>query len=323
VSRTATDPELSGSILAGRYLLTQRIGRGGMGVVYRASDLQEGGEVAIKVLSHERAGNRRHGDRFTREIEALQRVDHPNTVKIFGSGTNERGDLWFAMELVRGTTLNRHAKGPLAVPEIEAIIRQILHALDAVHQAGLIHRDLKPSNIMIETTPGGPRVKVLDFGVVRFTDPDRSVLTAQNTLLGTPAYIAPELIRGQTVDARADLYAVGVVLHTLATGAPPFSGPDNNAVLRAHLRAEIPSVEGARPDDPLPERLEALRVALLAKDPALRPQTAERALAILDGEAPLPKPPRGPSRVVLVAAAVASGVVLGIAALALIVAWLW
>lgn len=318
MSRTAIDPELSGSILDGRYLVTQRIGRGGMGVVYRASDLQEGGEVAVKVLSRERADSRRHGDRFTREIEAMQRVHHPNTVEVFGSGTNERGDLWFAMELVKGQTLNRHAREPLPSHDIESIIRQLLQALDAIHEAGLIHRDLKPSNIMVESTPAGPRVKVLDFGVVRFTDPDRSVLTAQNTLLGTPAYIAPELIRGLTVDSRADLYAVGIVLHKLATGSPPFEGPDNNAVLRAHLRAEIPAIDVERPD-PLPDRLEALRVALLAKDPGARPQTAEHALQILDGLAPPPRQSRRIGLWIIAGAAIVVGLSLGLAAIGLIV----
>ena len=310
MTRTATDPDLTGSLIGGRYLVLRRIGRGGMGVVYRASDLDRGGEVAIKVLARERADSRRHGDRFLREIEALQRIDHLNTVRVLQAGQSERGDLWFAMELVDGVTLSRKVHGPLPAAEITTIVRQLLEALQAIHAAGVVHRDLKPANIMIAESPEGPRVKVLDFGVVRFTDPDRSVLTAQNTLLGTPAFIAPEAVRGLPIDARSDLYAVGICLHTMATGELPFNGSDSNAVLRAQLRDEPPAVEPTR-GEPLPPTLEALRLALLRKEPAARPQTAAEALAILDGRS-APRPARRPTQPwVYVALAAALGVLAG------------
>jgi serine/threonine-protein kinase len=321
MSRDLAEPDLSGSLVGGRYLMVRRIGRGGMGVVYQASDLEGPHEVAIKVLARERADSRRHGDRFQREIEALQRVSHPNTVEILGCGRTDRGDLWFAMELVRGTTLSRLARAPQPAARIEAIVRQMLQALHAIHGAGLVHRDLKPANIMVDDGPDGPLVKVLDFGVLRFTDPYRSVLTAQNTLLGTPAFIAPEIIRGEAIDARSDLYAVGICLHAMATGELPFPGSDNNAVLRAQLREEPPPVEPLR-GEPLPPPLEALRVALLRKLPSERPQSASEAIGILDGVAQ-PRATRWrPNLTIAVGLGAALGLTVGLALLAVAVLWL-
>lgn len=282
--RERSDPDLSGRVVGGRYLLMRAIGRGGMGTVYRANDLVDPREVAIKVLSHERAHTRNYSNRFQREIEALQRIEHPNTVRVYDFGTTEQGDLWFAMELVRGQTLAREIDAGVSTDRIGRIIRQVLLALDAVHSAGIVHRDLKPSNIMVEDAADGPRVKVLDFGVVRFTDPDRSVLTARNTLLGTPSYIAPELVLGKPIDARSDLYAVGICLHALATGSPPFTGADSSKILRAQVSESPPSVPAGR----LSSSLDDLRVSLLRKEPGARPQDARQALAILDGRAPIP-----------------------------------
>lgn len=321
------DPSLSGQLVGGRYLLTRAIGRGGMGTVYLAIDQEQSvlsGHVAVKVLSKERADKRRHGDRFRREIEALSLVDHPNTIAIHTCGETDEGHLWFSMELVRGKMLSKVVDGPADIAFLTSVIRQILLALEAIHGEGLVHRDLKPGNIMVETTDDGPRVKVLDFGVVRFIDPDRSVLTAQNTLLGTPAFMAPELILGKPVDARSDLYAVGICLHYLATGRFPFDGTDANLILRAHVKDQPPPVEQERGGS-LSDNLEALRLALLQKSPEHRPQSATEALAILDGRASAPPSP--PSRTkatgwVVIGAGAVLGIGLGLLVIGALAAYL-
>ncbi|TVQ91677.1 MAG: serine/threonine protein kinase [Deltaproteobacteria bacterium] len=326
MAQKPSDPSLSGQLVGGRYLLMKPIGRGGMGTVYRAIDQEKSGEkshVAVKVLSRERADNRRHGDRFQREIEALSLVEHQNTVAIHSCGETDEGHLWFSMELVRGKTLSRVVDAPMDVPFITSVIRQILGALQAIHDKGLVHRDLKPANIMVETLDGAPKVKVLDFGVVRFIDPDRSVLTAQNTLLGTPAFIAPELVKGEPVDARSDLYAVGVCLHYLATGKYPFHADNANAILRMHVKEPPPPVQALRPE-PLPERLEKLRIALLQKKPDDRPQTASEALDILEGRAEAPEPTpaaSGPSWV-KIGLGGAAGIALGLTIIAALLTYL-
>lgn len=288
--------DMTGNLLAGRFLLVKAIGRGGMGTVYAAQDLDQGGTVAVKVLTAEDAGLRRQGDRFSREITALGRVRHPNLVEVVTDGVTEQGDRWLAMELVSGRTLTRHVAGkPLPEGQIREITRQILQGLSAVHEAGLIHRDLKPGNVMIRTSPDGLIVKLLDFGIVRFEqpDPEMSQLTALNKIIGTPEFMSPELIQHSISDRQSDLYAVGISLYYMATGALPFTGKRAAQVLLAHVNEPPPPVAATR-GEPLSDTLQGLLDTLLAKDPARRPRSAEHALQILGGAAKPRKPAKAP-----------------------------
>jgi eukaryotic-like serine/threonine-protein kinase len=316
-----TARDASGQILGQRYVLAAPIGRGGMGTVYRARDLQGGPDVAIKVLSAAGARRRRGGDRFERELQALRQVRHPHTVEVYADGTTAGGERWFAMELCPGRPLSRHIEAPLPAEEIAVITRQILSALAAIHQAGLVHRDLKPGNVMVERTPSGPVARVLDFGIVRFLDPDpqMSVLTRRGTVLGTPEYMAPETFTTGTSGPASDLYAVGLLVHTMATGRPPFLGPDAHSILRAHVEQPTPDPDRPR-QTPLPPHLRRLHDALLQKDPRRRPASAERALDLLDGRG-LPPLPRGAWVGLAVLAAAILGIAGGIAALSLLDRW--
>ena len=314
--------DLSGVVIDDRYELTARIGRGGMGAVYRATVLEDGSQVAVKVVSPGAARISRQGDRFKRELQALRRVDHPNTVKVHDAGETEGGRLWIAMELARGTSLSRRVRdGPLPTPEIDKVLRQLLQALGAVHDAGLVHRDLKPSNIMVDHAGDTIGVKLLDFGFVRFTDPDpdMSALTGRNTILGTPEYMSPELIQSGTTDARSDLYAAGVVAFRMATGKVPFAGK-TATVLKAHVQQSVPDVTALR-GEPLSPALTRTITALLQKAPRDRPQSAAEALALLDGGS-LPRRMSQRTRTALIfGGAAALGMLVGLAVL--LVARMW
>lgn len=319
----ATESEdLSGTSIDGRYQLTARIGRGGMGSVYQATVLEDGSRVAIKIVSPGAAKVSRQGTRFKRELQALRRVDHPNTVRVFDAGRTDAGRLWIAMELARGVSLSRRVReAPLPAPEIERVLRQLLQALGAVHAAGLVHRDLKPGNIMVDHVGDGVELKLLDFGIVRFVnpDPDMSALTGRNTILGTPEYMSPELIQTGNTDARSDLYAAGVVAFKMATGRVPFAGK-TAAVLKAHVQQVAPDVQELRAE-PLPGPLARTITALLQKHPRDRPQSAEQALALLDGGR-LPRRMRQRTRNTLIfGGAAVLGVLVGV--VVLVVARMW
>jgi serine/threonine protein kinase len=225
-----SEPPLSGAAsLNGRqigpYLLSREIGRGGMGVVYLAHDTRLGRDVAIKVLPRELQGDERRRERLRREARAAAALAHPNIAIIYA--LEEDGDeLYLVSEYVRGLTLREElAQGPLPPDRLIDTAIEITRAIGAAHAEGIIHRDLKPDNVM-RTAAGA--IKILDFGLARamasWADEDLSTLTRSGTLLGTPAYMAPEQIRGGRVDARADLFAAGVMFYELATSVHPFDG---------------------------------------------------------------------------------------------------
>jgi serine/threonine protein kinase len=282
---TPKQTDLSGATLSERYRLLARIGIGGMGAVYRALDLESETYVAIKVLTRENAPSSTLYKRFRREMHALRQVHHPNLVEIFDDGETANHRLWFCMELVEGVTLTQYVhNAPISTDEIELIVRQILYALTALHAEGLVHRDLKSGNIMVASKEGGVEVKVLDLGIVAHTNPDpnRATLTAQNTILGTPEYMAPELIRTGTIDARGDLYALGILTYQMATGTVPWHNKRAAPILHAHVNKEVPDVNIFR-DAPLPANLHTTMYALLQKEPGARPQDTAEALYLLDG----------------------------------------
>jgi hypothetical protein len=241
----AADPELLTEALdaphyevgrqLGPYRLKEEIGRGGMGIVYAAEDARLGRTVALKALppSYTREPSAR--ERLTREARAAAALTHPAIATIYALEEID-GDLFIASELIRGDTLRSElANGPLPQARLEPTLLEIAAALDAAHREGIVHRDLKPENVM-RTADG--HVKIVDFGLARATAPATSAaatLTRTGSLLGTPGYMAPEQLRGETLDARADVFAFGVMACELATGAHPFGGNDPAALVERML----------------------------------------------------------------------------------------
>src|SRR3954463_8692152 len=253
------------------YSLEEEIGRGGMGVVYRAVDTRLGGTGAIKILPAEATADPDRNRRFVHEARAASALNHPHIVTIHDIG-EEHGVTFIAMELVEGATLDAVlAKGPLPIATAIEYARQIAAALAAAHAGGIIHRDIKPGNIII-TTDG--RAKVLDFGLAKLIEraPSEATLSAVATtpglIVGTAAYMSPEQAEGRPVDARSDVFSFGAVLYEMVTGRRPFAGGSDLGVLAAILRDKPAAVRSLRPD--VPPLVEGLIDRALAKDPAVR-----------------------------------------------------
>lgn len=259
-----------GKSLNGRYFLQAEIGRGGMGLVYRAHDQVLDRDVAVKILSTPRLTSENRA-RLLREARAAARLAHPNVVAVHDAG--ESGGLpYVVMELVEGPSL--HEQRPRDLDEILAIARQVCAALEHAHAQGIVHRDLKPENVLL--APGG-RAKLVDFGLARTL---ASRLTAEGAILGTVAYLAPEQALGQEIDGRADLYALGVLLYELAADRLPFTADDPVAVISQHLYAPVVPPRAHNPA--IPRALEALILSLLGKTREERPASASAVLAALD-----------------------------------------
>lgn len=241
----ADPPPTAAASLSGRkigpYVLSREIGRGGMGVVYLAHDTRLGRDVAIKALPRDLPTDERRRERLRREARAAAALAHPN-IAIIHALEEEGDELYVVSEYVRGHTLREEltAQGPLPGARLVETAIEITRAIGAAHAEGIIHRDLKPDNVM--RTAAGP-VKILDFGLARamvsWADDDMPTLTRSGTLLGTPAYMAPEQIRGAGVDARADLFSAGVMFYELATGVHPFDGGAIGLTLH-HILSESP-----------------------------------------------------------------------------------
>ncbi len=257
-----------GTTLQNRYRLDAELGRGGMGVVYRAHDTLLDRDVAVKVLSAAVLGSEGRA-RLLREARAAAQLNHPNIVSIHDAGEVD-GVPFIVMELVEGESL--HSRRPTDLDEILGIARQMCAALEHAHAHGIIHRDLKPENVTLAPIPSpsqgegeGVRVKLMDFGLARSAAARRS---SGGALVGTVFYLAPEQALGQAVDGRADLYALGVMLYELTTGRLPFAGNDPLAVVSQHIHSPVAPPRTLRPD--LPPALEAIILRLLAKNPADR-----------------------------------------------------
>lgn len=261
---------VSGDVLRGRYRLDSEIGRGGMGVVYRATDLELHRPVAVKVISENSSAEARA--RLIREARAAAALNHPHIVSVHDVG-EANGLPFFVMELVDGPSLSRTP--PTDLTRIVEIGLQICGALEHAHLNKIVHRDLKPDNVLISTT--GQSVKLADLGLAL---PGHGARISQAGLvLGTPSYMAPEQALGQKVDARTDLYALGVLLYELTTGRVPFAGSDALTVLSQHVHAPPVPPRVLRSD--LPRALELLILRLLEKNPDARFQTAAEAAAAL------------------------------------------
>lgn len=263
-------------MLANRYELMEKIGEGGMAVVYKARCTFLDRWVAIKILRDQYANNPEFVDRFQREARAAARLAHPNIVSIYDVG-EDQGRHFIVMEYVQGENLKDYLsrRGPLTPQTVAEMGQQVAAALAHAHCRGIIHRDIKPHNLLV--SPEG-QVKVTDFGIARAAA--ASSLTETGVVLGSVHYFSPEQAQGGAVDARSDTYALGVVLYELLTGVPPFTGDSPIAIALSHLDSEPPAVAELCPH--VPEDLEQAIMKAMAKDPAHRYQTAgelNRALA--------------------------------------------
>ena len=311
---------LAPGAMVSEYRVERELGRGGMGVVYAGTQPVIGKRVAIKVLSAQASSDPALGRRFVEEARAVNTIGHPNIIDIFAFGQLDDGRLYFVMEYLEGETLgDALEREALAAPELCRLLAQAADALEAAHGARIVHRDLKPENLWrARPRHGEPFLKVLDFGIAKLLSvPKEGGLTATGAVLGTPYYMAPEQCMGDSVDARADIYALGVILYRALTGRLPFTGESfaeivSQQVMRAPARPSQLRAE-------LSPELEALVLACLEKVPARRPQRAGDVAAALrsiaSGSAIAPSAARSSKRRWLLAALVL--LALGAAALVL------
>jgi serine/threonine protein kinase/beta-lactam-binding protein with PASTA domain len=276
VDTAVTDPVV-GLVLEGRYLLEERLARGGMSTVYAATDLRLHKTVAVKVMAEHLAHDPTFVDRFTREARAAAMLSHVNVVGVSDQGSDQ-GLVFLVMELVRGRTLRDllSARGRLTVAEAFAVLEPVLAGLTAAHRAGIVHRDIKPENVLIGVDGV---VKVADFGLARAVVGTGQTSQTGGVLIGTVAYLSPEQLERGRADARSDIYAAGIVLYEMLTGHPPFGGDTPLAVAYQHVHHDVPAPSAEVPG--LPWQVDELVARTTRRDPAGRPLDAGAFLAEL------------------------------------------
>jgi len=266
-----------GDIIADRYRVVAPIGRGAMGVVYRAEHVQISKVMAIKLLHRELQQNPENVARFHREAESASRLNHPNTVHVFDFGRTKSGSLYLVMEYVDGDDLAKviDKEGPMPFGRVAFLCAQVAGSVADAHAAGIVHRDLKPENIVITEGRDGETAKVLDFGLAKlFEGTVEAQVTSSGTIVGTPYYMSPEQIQGQELDGRSDVYAIGAIMYECVVGKPPFEALNPLGVLSQHL-SEKPIRPSARSPLSVPAEADEIIMRCLEKDPDHRYQTAE------------------------------------------------
>jgi serine/threonine protein kinase len=276
-----SDP-LIGRTISGRYRVEKLLGRGGMGKVYQAKQIPLERDVALKVLNSAYTGEEdsEFHKRFFQEAAVMAKFTSPHTVTVFDYG-RDRNLYYMAMELVSGEPLDRVlADGPMRPERVIAIAQQVCRSLREAHSKGIVHRDLKPGNVILTTGHEGEElIKLMDFGLAK-----RMATLGNsnpNVVPGSPKYMSPEVIRQQTVDGRADIYALGVMLYHMLTGVVPFDRDNPIDILNAHLNEEPPPMKSVYPSIQVPPALERLTMRCLAKDPAKRFANMQRVLDAL------------------------------------------
>src|SRR5512144_1812924 len=280
---------LSNQMLDARYQVMKNLGEGGMSYVYLAKEISTGQEVAIKVLSPKLASDKSSVERLRREAGLAMRLDHPNVCRILRLGESEDGLIYLVMPFLHGELLSAREvrEGPMDLAHGLSILRQVCAGLEHAHSLQIVHRDLKPENIMlVPNEDGSDHAVVMDFGLAkeRRADPSIAKLTATGIILGTPEFMSPEQIRGKALDARSDVYALGIVAFEMFTGKLPFQGRNAQEMMIARLRGSPTPLRTLRPE--LPPALEKAIAKALETNPDSRfPSTLAFAEALSEAEA--------------------------------------
>jgi|GEM_PF-1389956 len=269
--------DLEGTVLAGRYRITKRLGAGGMGAVYLGEHLRVGRKDAIKVLRAEKAQEPEAIARFTRGARAVARIHHPNVCELYDFGETEDGLLFLAMEFIEGPSLGKllTEEGRLDPERAIRFIQQAGEALHAAHESGVIHRDLKPDNLMVAVgQDGSEQLKVVDFDIARRTEQEGAGVTRQGFVVGTPEYMSPEQFTGDSLDARSDIYSLALVLFRCLSGRLPFEGTTAQQLMMERLTVEPLRLSQAAPGHTFPPGLEAILHQALSSRRDDRPDSA-------------------------------------------------
>jgi len=286
----ATD-EVLGRVIGEKFPVVGILGEGGFGAVYRAVQEPIGRQVALKVIRGGDAADPETRARFFREAKVVAALSHPAVVTLHDYGEEPDGLLYIAFELVAGRPLGEliRTDAPFDPARAVGLVCQVLAALSEAHELGLLHRDLKPDNLMVvQGSLGEEIVRLLDFGLSKsFVKADDSVATRQGIIMGTPRYMSPEQASGQPVDGRSDLYSLGILLYEMLSGQPPFLHPSPLDLLMAHIGAPVPPLPAALN---LPPALENVLMRTLAKQPELRPQSADELARALEAAVAEPGP---------------------------------
>ncbi|HYO95690.1 MAG TPA: serine/threonine-protein kinase [Polyangiaceae bacterium] len=291
LTQSDNDP-LLGRTVAGRFTVVGRLGRGSMGSVYRARQEAMGRDVALKIVRRERAYDPETKTRFEREARAISTLTSQHTVTAFDFGESEDGSWFLAMEMLEGETVGERLRREKRIHWIDAVrfTRDALKSLAEAHAKGIIHRDLKPDNLFLVRLPdrAGRRqevCKVLDFGIAKWQGGDESKIdqleTQAGTVFGTPRYMSPEQAQGSPLDARSDLYSLGVLLYQMLAGRAPFVDDDAVVVMARHIKDSPPLLSHVADGFGVPAALEEIVRAALSKSPDERPQTADEMSALL------------------------------------------
>ncbi|MEO7734238.1 MAG: serine/threonine-protein kinase, partial [Kofleriaceae bacterium] len=253
-----------GKVIDGRYEIQARIGEGGMGVVYKAKQTSIDRMIAIKMLNPQMASDQQWVQRFYNEAKATSRLQHPNTIRMFDFGQTAEGRLFLTMEFLEGIPLRDAVaqQSPMAPNRVLKVLIQCCASLAEAHSIGIIHRDIKPDNVFLLNMPGSPDfVKLLDFSVAKLLEGDR-MKTQAGVVFGTPQYMSPEQGRGMPLDARSDLYALGILAYEMLTGRVPFHDENPMNVLQMHLRQDVPPLPQT-----IPMEMQQVVRRALSKDP--------------------------------------------------------